>query len=127
MAKSFGMLTLIALVAGCSFHARSPEEYRDATQAVLDTKGSEIKACYDTALKAKSDLSGKVTVHFKVEHESGKLMDVAADPATTQAPPELTQCVISSLNGLVLNPPDARDGSATFEYDFVVGAPKPAG
>jgi len=45
------MLMLLAFAAGCSFHARSPDEYRDATQALLDTKSADIKTCYDGALK----------------------------------------------------------------------------
>ena len=73
MTKSFSMLMLLALAAGCSFHARSPDEYRDATQALLDTKSADIKTCYDDALKGKSDLAGTVTVHFTVEAETGKV------------------------------------------------------
>jgi orotidine-5'-phosphate decarboxylase len=125
MTKSFGMLILLALAAGCSFHARSPDEYRDATQALLDTKGGDIKTCYDSALKGKSDLAGMVTVHFTVEAETGKLSNVTADAAKTQAPEVLTQCVVKSLDGLALNPPDANPGEGTFEYQFVVG-PAPA-
>ncbi len=125
MAKSFGMLMLLALGAGCSFHARGPDEYRDATQALLETKSTDIKACYDEALKGKSDLAGTVTVHFSVEAETGKIGHVAADAAKTQAPEVLTECVVKSLDGLALNPPDANPGDGTFEYSFVVGpAPK---
>jgi len=125
MTKSFGMLMLL-LGAGCSFHARSPDEYRDATQALLDSKAPDIKTCYDAALKGKSDLAGTVTVHFTVEPETGKLTNVSADTAKTQAPDVLTQCVVKSLDGLVLNPPDANPGDGTFEYQFVVGPTPPA-
>ena len=97
MTKSFGMFMLLALAAGCSFHARSPNEYRDATQALLDTKSAEIKTCYDDALKGKADLAGTVTVHFTVEAETGALGNVSADAAKTQAPEVLTQCVVKSL------------------------------
>src|SRR6478736_6099516 len=124
MTKSFGMFLLLGLVAGCSFHARSPNEYRDATQALLDTKSAEIKTCYDDALKGKSDLAGTVTVKFTVEAETGALSNVSADAAKTQAPEVLTQCVVKSLEGLKLDPPDANPGDATFEYQFVVG-PRP--
>ena len=126
MTKSFGMLMLLVLGAGCSFHARSPDEYRDATQALLDTKSADIKTCYDTALKGKTDLAGTVTVHFTVEPETGKLGNISADAAKTQAPEVLTQCVVKSLDGLALNPPDANLGDGTFEYQFVVGPTPPA-
>ena len=126
MTKSFSMLMLLAFAAGCSFHARSPDEYRDATQALLDTKSADIKTCYDGALKGKSDLAGTVTVHFTVEAETGKVGSVSADAAKTQAPDVLTQCVVKSLDGLKLDPPDANPGDGTFEYQFVVGPTPPA-
>jgi len=125
MTKSFGMFMLLAL-AGCGLHARSPNEYRDATQALLDTKSAEIKTCYDDALKGKNDLAGTVTVKFTVEAETGALSNVSADAAKTQAPEVLTQCVVKSLAGLKLDPPDANPGEGTFEYQFVVGPTPPA-
>ncbi|MEI9939591.1 MAG: AgmX/PglI C-terminal domain-containing protein [Pseudomonadota bacterium] len=125
MTKSFGMFMLLAL-AGCGLHTRTPDEYRDATQALLDTKSAEIKTCYDDALKGKNDLAGTVTVHFSVEAETGALSNVSADAAKTQAPEVLTQCVVKSLAGLKLDPPDGNPGDATFEYQFVVGPTPPA-
>jgi len=126
MTKSFGMFMLLALAAGCSFHARSPDEYRDATQTLLESKSADIKTCYDEALKGKNDLAGTVTVHFTVEAETGALSNVSADAAKTQAPEILTQCVVKSLEGLKLDPPDANPGDGTFEYHFVVGPTPPA-
>lgn len=114
----FGLVALLASVTGCQFTARSPEDYRDATQKVLDTKAGDIKACYDTALKGKQDLQGKVTVHFTVEPETGAIKDVKVDPAGTTAPAELSTCVSTALTGLKLDPPDAREGVATWTYDF---------
>jgi hypothetical protein len=104
-------------LSACSFHARSPEEYRDATAALLATKTADVKACYDGALKTTPGLSGTVTVHFKVEKKTGKLTDVQATP-TGAAAPALSDCVVNALNGLTLDPPDARTGDATFEYSF---------
>ncbi|MFZ5894282.1 MAG: AgmX/PglI C-terminal domain-containing protein [Myxococcota bacterium] len=123
MTKRFSVLALVALAAGCSFAARSPDMYRDDTQALLATKNAQVKSCYDEALKTNKELQGKVTVKLMVEHETGKLTNVAADPAGTTAPEQLTKCVVDSLQGLVLTPPDQRDGDATFVYDFTVGAP----
>ena len=141
MAKTFINLSLFALFAaatGCEFHARSAEDYRDVTQALLDTKAGDIKACYDGALKGQKDLQGRVTVQFTVEAETGKLKDVKVDPAGTTAPEVLSACVTSAVNGLALTPPDKRDGIATWVYDFQPGgaaapaapaaaAPPPAG
>ena len=129
MAKTFINLSLFALftaATGCEFHARSAEDYRDVTQALLDTKAGDIKACYDAALKGQKDLQGRVTVQFTVEAETGKLKDVKVDPAGTTAPEVLSQCVTNSVNGLALTPPDKRDGIATWVYDFSA-QPTPAG
>jgi hypothetical protein len=127
MATTFIKLSLFALVAaaaGCEFHARSAEDYRDVTQALLDTKAGDIKACYDGALKGQKDLQGRVTVQFVVEAESGQIKDVKVDPAGTTAPEVLAQCVTNSVSGLALTPPDKRDGIATWVYDLSpTGAP----
>src|SRR5262245_43476584 len=134
MATTFIKLSLFALLAAataCEFHARSPEDYRDVTQALLDTKAQDIKACYDGALKGQKDLQGRVTVQFVVEAETGKIKDVKVDPAGTTAPEVLSACVTNSISGLALTPPDKRDGIATWVYDFTPGgapaaAPAPA-
>ena len=123
MTKRLSVLALVAGVAGCSFAARSPDMYRDDTQNLLATKNAQVKSCYDEALKTNKDLQGKVTIKLLVEHETGKVTNVAADPAGTTAPEQLTKCVVDSLQGLVLAPPDQRDGDASFVYDFTVGAP----
>lgn len=125
MKKALIALTLLPAL-GCSLHARSPDEYRDATEALLQTKNADVKLCYDEALKTNKDLAGDVTVHFKVEAETGKLFDLTVDAAKTKAPEQLSQCVVKALTGLALNPPDANLGDATFAYSFVVGAPGPA-
>jgi hypothetical protein len=123
-----GLFALLASVTGCSFYARSPEDYRDATQALLDTKAQDIKVCYDAALKGEKELQGRVTVQFTVEAETGKIKDVKTDPAGTTAPETLSMCVTNAINGLALTPPDKRDGVATWVYDFSAqpAAPAPA-
>lgn len=121
----FGLVALLASATGCQFYARSPEDYRDATQALLDTKAPEVKACYDTALKGQSELQGRVTVNFTVEADTGNIKDVRVDPAGTTAPETLSTCVTNSLSGLALTPPDKRDGVATWVYDFTA-QPAPA-
>jgi hypothetical protein len=129
MRTTFIKLSLFALVAaatGCEFHARSPEDYRDVTQALLDTKSQDIKACYDGALKGQKELQGRVTVQFVVEAETGKIKDVKVDPAGTTAPEVLSGCVTTAISGLALTPPDKRDGIATWVYDFTpTGAAAP--
>jgi hypothetical protein len=111
-------LFVFAACAGCSFTARAPEQYRDDTRALLETRQAQIKQCYDDALKQDAKLAGQVTVQFTVQSETGKIMNPKVDPAHTTAPDSLGQCVVSALDGLALAPPDARDGQATFVYQF---------
>jgi uncharacterized lipoprotein len=110
--------SLVLALGGCSFIARSPDQYRDDTSNLLATKGAELNNCYDLAAKANPSAAGKVTVQFTVEKKTGKIGNVTADPARTAAPQPLIDCVLTAINGLVLNPGDQRNGSATFEYDF---------
>ena len=112
-----------ALVAGCSFAARSPEMYRDDTKAVLDTKSNDIRACYDGVLKATPGVGGKVTVKFEVETEQGKIVNVAVDKPNTTAPDPVAECVTKSITGLGISPPDKRVGQATFTWEFSAPAP----
>lgn len=114
-----GALAAVSLFSvGCTFYARSPQQYRDDTAKVLESKNAEINTCYDAVLKTTPAASGKVTVTFTVEEKTGKIIDTKAEPARTTAAQPLIDCVVNALNGLMLQPPDQRKGNATFEYDF---------
>ena len=117
---TFVCLAVCAL--GCSAIARSPEQYRDDTHALLETRNAQIKQCYDDALKTDATLSGQVTVKFTVQAETGKIANPELDPARTTAPPALGQCVVQSIDGLALQQPDERDGQATFTFDFTTAS-----
>jgi hypothetical protein len=124
--NSFTKISIIApllLAAGCSFHARDADTYRQVTRELVDTRSGDIKDCYDVALQTNETVSGKVVVNFLVEKKTGKVMNPVVDPGTT-APPELAKCVVEAIDGLQLDPADAREGQATFTWDFQVGAPK---
>lgn len=118
LAGSFCLVSVVAALTGCSFYARSPAQYRDDTSNLLATRAAELNTCYDNAAKTTPGIGGKVAVRFMVEKKTGRVMNAAADPARTTAPQPLIDCVLTSVNGLVLTPPDQRDGDATFEYDF---------
>jgi hypothetical protein len=117
-----------AALAACSFMMRSPDEYRDATKGVLDKQTASIASCYNQALMPLTDsaaqqaMQGTVTVHFMVEHETGKLLTPSVDASKTTAPQALQTCVTQSFGNLVLNPPDKKDGDATFAWAFTLGA-----
>lgn len=113
------VLALASLLgaAGCEFHARSPEDYRSVTRALIETRTSQIQSCYDEALKTNKEAKGTVTVHFFVQEDTGALDNIEALPSSS-APEPLQQCVVTALQGLVLQPPDARKGDATFSFEF---------
>jgi len=128
MRKSPNHLALLALAVtavGCSVAARDPNMYAQDTQKVLESRSGAIKTCYDELLKTDKNISGNVTVKFMVKTETGDLTDIKVDPAGTTAPEALSQCVVTSLQGLKLNPPDAQEGLATFSWSFQVGAVAP--
>jgi hypothetical protein len=113
----------LLLSVGCTFYARSPEDYRTHTRELLDTRNTDVKDCYDVALQTNETVSGNVVVNFTVEKKTGKIMNPVVDPSTT-APPELAKCVVDAIDGLTLDPPDQREGQATYTWKFEVGAPK---
>jgi hypothetical protein len=113
-------------LAGCSVTARSADRYRDDTTVLLETKRSAITACYDSALRTMAGSQGTVTVRFKVAEDSGRLHDLALDAARTTAPPAVSICVMRELEDLALSPADAREGQATYTWEFTA-PPAPAG
>lgn len=121
--KTILIATIVATVSGCGFAARSPEMYRDDTKAVLETKNNDIRACYDGVLATTPNVGGKVTVKFEVENEHGKIQKVTVDKPNTTAPDAVADCVTKNINGLGLNPPDARLGEGTFTWEFSAPGP----
>ena len=121
-----------ASAQACSFNARKPEDYRQVTQELLATRADQLRTCYDAALAANASTGGIVVVSFKVEGDTGKLLSPTVDAARTTAPEVLQKCVTAALDGLAIDPPDAREGSATFSWEFkpgsttVAAAPAPA-
>lgn len=116
--ESIGLGLALGLLAGCSFHMRSPDQYRTATRSLLDAQRGSIESCYANALTSDAEAGGKVVVKFDVQEKSGDLMNAAVVPEETTADATLQQCVLSALEGLKLDPPDQRLGQATFQWDF---------
>ncbi len=120
------LLTMAAGAVGCSFHARSPEKYEQDTRAVLESNAATLKACYDGVLRNDPNAGGNVVVRFDVQEKTGAITQVAIDETQSTAPQPVSDCVYQSLQGLVLEPPDARLGKATFSYEFTIAPPAPA-
>lgn len=103
-------------VVGCA--ARSAEMYRDDTRKLLETKSSAVSDCYNTELQKDRTAVGKVVVRFKVEADSGKIVDAKVDETQSSGSKALGHCVVSAIEGLILDPPDEREGDATFTWEF---------
>lgn len=117
IAKSAGLIAVVFALGGCQFHARGPEKYRQDTRSLLQTRSAEIQSCYETALKGDTNAGGTVVVHFTVAPDSGAIGAATVLPEST-APAALGECVVRALDGLALQPPDERQGDATFAWEF---------
>lgn len=95
---------LLASLGACSFdyHARSPDDYRAATRALLESKQSDFTNCYAGVIKATPEAKGSVAVSFEVEEKTGKIVTPKSLPEST-APQPLQECVVNGLNGLALD------------------------
>lgn len=118
MKTSIAIAFIAAMSAACSFVARDTETYKNDTRSVLEGKTSGIVNCYDAALASNPAQSGNVVVTFVVEKKTGAITNVSADPNQSTAPEGLQQCVVTALDGLVLDPADQREGQATFSWTF---------
>ncbi len=112
------LLLLCSALLGCSFYARGPDDYRTAVRGMLETKRPDVEACYKNSYQADQSAQGRVIAKFDVEAKSGKVVNTTIVPDGTTANDALKQCVMSSLQGLTLAPPDQRKGEATFTWDF---------
>lgn len=109
---------MLSVCAGCSFHARGANEYRDAVRGLLEQRRASVENCYKQAHDQDQSLAGKVVVRFDVEPKTGAVTNAKVVPASTDAPEPLQACVMQSLEGLQLQPPDQRQGDATFTWAF---------
>lgn len=107
-------------MTGCAgqFAQRDESRYREDSRALIMAKAPDVKACYDGALKANPKVSGTVVVHFKVQPETGLVVEPRLDDQKTTAPDTLGRCVLRAIDGIKLDPPDSNEGLATFAWEF---------
>jgi len=112
-------LALGAIGAGCSFIARDTETYKAENRSLLETKTSDVKACYDAALAADPNLKGDVVISYTIEKKTGKLTNMTVLTDKSTAPETLQNCVMSAVEGLTFPKPDRRDGIVqSFTWSF---------
>jgi hypothetical protein len=126
MKKKSIALVILASAAGwgCSFYARSAEDYQKETEALLASKSDELKSCYDKVLERKPKAAGTVAVDFTVEAKTGAILDPKVNEERSTAPKGLQSCVLAAMEGLALDPPDQRTGVASFTYEFTPNEPQ---
>ena len=115
----FASLAFTTLGAGCSFIARDTETYKADNRSLLETKTSDVKACYDAALAADPNLKGDVVISYTIEKQTGKLTNTTVLTDKTTAPESLQNCVMAAVEGLTFPKPDRRDGIVqSFTWKF---------
>ncbi|MFT3928025.1 MAG: AgmX/PglI C-terminal domain-containing protein [Myxococcales bacterium] len=112
------MCGALALLSGCSFYARGPDDYRKVVRETLDTRSAQIESCYRGELAKDAAAGGRVVVKFDVEPKTGNIAKPAIVDGETTAPESVKNCVMTSLDGLAIKPPDQRKGEATFAWEF---------
>ena len=120
----FGLCLLSLAAVGCGGAIRVGDAYRDDTAKLITAQANpRIHDCFDGMVKTTpgpKSLQGTTTVHFTVSKDSGLITNPTVVPESTTAQPPVAQCVVSSLQGLKLDPPDNVDGDATYTWEFVV-------
>lgn len=106
----------LVLLSACA--VRSPEMYRDDTRKLLSSKRNVLEACYDAELQADPNAMGKVIVHFTIERDTGRVLNPRIDDLLSTPNRTLRGCVLDAMRGLTLEPPDERNGDATFTWEF---------
>jgi outer membrane biosynthesis protein TonB len=115
-ARWIAIATLCLAAAACA--VRDGAMYRDDTRKLLENKQPELRQCYDAELQKDPKAGGKVVVRFTVQKDTGVIVDPKIDDLQSTPNRTLRRCVMDSLKGLTLEPPDERDGDATFTWEF---------
>lgn len=111
-------LAIAALIAAAGCAVRDGTMYRDDTRKLIESKSGELAQCYDAELQKDPKAGGKVVVSFKVQKDTGNIVDAKVDDLQSTPNRTLRKCVVDALKGLTLEPPDERDGEATFTWEF---------
>jgi hypothetical protein len=78
-----------------------------------------FRSCYQTALDARSDLGGQITVHFTIDREGAATRVGGAGPDVRD--PSFVTCVVRSFQGLEFPRPDGRTVAVTLPLLFSPG------
>jgi len=110
-----GLCACLVAASGCTL--RDLDTYQRDVRQLLEVRKPIVQACYDAELQLQP-AGGRVVVDFKIERATGRILEPRVDPARSSADRTLRGCVLESLRGLSLRPPEERDGEATFIWEF---------
>jgi hypothetical protein len=126
MKKILATLAVLAPLASvaCGGAIRAGDAYRDDTVKLVQAQANpRIQQCFQALVRsvpAPKSLEGTTTVSFVVAPDTGIVGSPAIVPGATTTQDPVNQCVLASLAGLKLDPPDTVEGDATFAWQFVV-------
>lgn len=152
LVRALRLVPLLALVPwlGCVLLIREPQAYQEDVIELVFAGDEAVSVCYEQALQDRqlaiertereaqglyADIgpavteqirkeAGLVVVRFRVEAGTGKLTDPQVDATQTTAPAIAVECVLASLDGLVLEDPDHKAADVTLAWKMSVGKPK---
>lgn len=122
MRRFIRCIPLLAVVPSlaCTVLMRDPDYYHYDVMKALEPREEALKVCYDKALETDDRAAGTVVAAFTVEKKTGVIKDVAVVGDKTTAPTMLAECATAQLEGLTIEAPDAQDGAAEYQWDFVL-------
>jgi hypothetical protein len=152
LASLFASGLALSPALGCVLLIREPEAYQEDVVELVSAGDDAIQACYDQVLQARQSTievtereaqgpyadigpaiesqlaaeQGLVVVRFEVEAKTGKLHDPRVDAAQTTASAPAVDCVLASLEGLVLEDPDHKAADVTLAWQLKVGKARKA-
>ncbi len=126
--RRFTSATLIlglAAPTGCIKWMRDPEYYGEQLSELIEAREDKFKACYDRYLAEVDETAkGTLVARFVVEADTGRLTEIAVVAEQTTVPEGLAACVTDELSSLKLEPADAKDGHASYTWEFAPGSRK---
>jgi hypothetical protein len=114
---ALSVVTVAMTSFGCA--VRSDNIYAKDVESLLETRGPQVAQCYGDLLKGNPSLAGTVAVRLRVEEDTGNVVSPQLEASQTTAPAELQQCVLASISGLALQPPDtSRPATGVYVWNF---------
>jgi hypothetical protein len=117
LTRTTGVVLLLVLCA-CSFVARGPTQYREDVDTLIDQRTPQITQCYADHIGGDPPMVGNLVLDLTVSRHTGEVGQVVVVESETTVSDEMAECVQLALVGLRLEPPDWRDGQATYRWVF---------